>query len=221
LSGGNAEARTVTDFLTSLLDQGLAVVSLGPATPASPEEWQGLLAEFDQRQRSHMAGEPPPPDLSAAAWAAGTLYELVRALAARDMDERQLVTALGDPCPVPRSAATDYSVDLFFHHLPALYRLIKRLSSNDSLLGHLLRIAANWPLCSVGLPVENGSRIDPFIGQPALRALYVDRILETEDLSRLSDPRVREAVTAALGAFPELSPRVAAHLGLPPLAEAL
>lgn len=211
----------MTDFLTSLLDQGLAVVSLGPATPASPDEWQGLLAEFDQRQRSHMAGEPPPPEMAAAAWAAGTLYELVRTLAARDMDAGQLEAALSEPCPVPRSAATDYSVDLFFHHIPTLYRLIKRLSANDPLLGHLLRIAGNWPLSSVGLPVETLSRIDPFIGQPALCALYVDRILETEDLSRLSDPRVREAVGAALGAFPDLSPRVAAHLGLPPLQEAL
>ena len=39
-----------------------------------------------------------------------------------------------------------------------------------------------------------------------------DRIIERSDVSRLGHPIVRESVRAALGAFPELAPRIATAL---------
>jgi hypothetical protein len=49
-----------------------------------------------------------------------------------------------------------------------------------------------------------------FIGHPSLRQLYVDRIIERGDVSRVEHPAVREAVWAAPGNYPELAPKFAA-----------
>jgi hypothetical protein len=38
--------------------------------------------------------------------------------------------------------------------------------------------------------------------------VYVDRIIAGRDVERLDDPRVREAVRAALGMFRELAPEL-------------
>lgn len=55
--------------------------------------------------------------------------------------------------------------------------------------------------------------LDPFWADDCLRRLYIDRVLDRGDKSRLSDSRVAEAVRAVLGNHPDLSAKMAAALG--------
>ena len=50
------------------------------------------------------------------------------------------------------------------------------------------------------------TQIESILEHPSLRTLYIDRIMARKDFSRLSDPRVRELVTAAIGLHEELAP---------------
>jgi hypothetical protein len=205
----------VIEFLQSLLDQGFAIVKLAPADPAEPAELATVLSEFDQRQRANLAGEAPPMDLHAAIWASGILYQTVHLLAARDVDAKGLDAALSEPCPVPRSSSVDYSVDLFFQHLPEVAKFASRLAPDDPLVGKVRQLGASWPLSSVGMMLEQFNGVKPIVQDACLLALYTDRILRTADLARLDEPFVRQAVEHVLGAYPELSPKVAQHLRLP------
>ena len=61
-----------------------------------------------------------------------------------------------------------------------------------------------WPLSSVGVSDLNPPHCEPILTGECLLRLYVDRILRTQDTSRLSDQRIRNEVSRAVGAFPEL-----------------
>jgi hypothetical protein len=74
----------------------------------------------------------------------------------------------------------------------------------------LTELARRWPLSSVGVKGLEGLDVSSFVGDPALLQLYVDRIIERADQSRLTDPRVNEAVRTALGGYPELAPAIPA-----------
>lgn len=55
--------------------------------------------------------------------------------------------------------------------------------------------------------------LDPFWNDACLQRLYIDRVLDRGDKSRLCDPRVAEAVRTVLGNHPELSAKMAAAVG--------
>lgn len=174
-----------------------------------------MLKELDQRQRDHLAYDAPPLDFPAATWAAGLLYQAIHLLAARDVDAAGMEVILSEPCPVPRSPSVDYSVDLLFQHLPDVVRFAARLAPDDPLVGRVKKLGAAWPLSSVGMMLETWNGVKPIVSHPCLLALYTDRILRTADLARLEEPAVREAAAEVVGAYPDLSPKVAQHLRLP------
>jgi hypothetical protein len=69
----------------------------------------------------------------------------------------------------------------------------------------------------VGIPQSTGEnvvverkQIETILENSSLRTLYIDRIFARKDLSRLSDPRVRELVTAAIGLHEQLAPELLA-----------
>jgi hypothetical protein len=129
----------------------------------------------------------------------------------RDANETDVRAALADPRPGP-TATAHYSVDLVFRFLPDLIALARRVSQDDPLVEALRNLIAPWPLASVGMSDIPVADIEPIIGHPCLRQLYVDRILARGDVARLDDPRVQEAVREALGACPELAPAISAKL---------
>src|SRR6185437_12009000 len=108
---------------------------------------------------------------------------------------------------------TCYSADLAFCFLPDLIKLARGIAEEDPLVTGILALAKNFPLSSVGVAGISDMNIDAFIAHPTLRRLYADRIIEREDHSRLGHPAAREAVREALGAFPELAPKLAAMIG--------
>jgi len=203
----------LTAFLTQLGENGVAVVSGEAEVEGTVDE---ILRSWDAVQRANLAGEAPELIPEAAAWAAARLYRGCQALVCREMPPPDMQRMLREPCLHPSSPAVDYSVDLVFRFLPDLFTLARRVSRSDPLVEELLGLGQAWPLSSVGM--EDIATVDAsrLLAHPCLRQLYVDRILTTGDVSRLKDDAVRAAVKAALGAYPEMAPEVAAVLNSTP-----
>lgn len=196
-------------FLENLFSTGeVTVVPPGTDFEMGMEVSVEIL-RFDRAARLAMAGTAPRLNVAVATWAARMLAEAARLTIARELGPEHVRKVFSVSCPKPRSPEVDYSADLFLRYLPDLVKVVERLAADDPLLAHLRQLGADWPLSSVGVKGLSLAPIDPFIDHPGLRQLYVDRILATGDTSRLPDGRVALAVRSALGAYPELSPRVA------------
>lgn len=198
---------SVRNFLVELASSGRVHVgrALLEKPPSAPEVGP-ILMDLDLAARIEMAGDAPPLSMGPALWATWMLYQGCQFLSFREMDGGLVESRLAVPAPAMASPWVCYSVDLTMRYLPDLVALARGLSPNDPLVAGLLELARAWPLSSVGIlgvgPVEVGS----FFAHPSLRALYVDRVLERKDASRLQDPQVREAVRSALGDHPSLAP---------------
>jgi hypothetical protein len=129
------------------------------------------------------------------------------------MEAAAVHESLSSPCPEKPSPAVCYSVDLSFRYLPDLLSLAKGIAPADPLVTGLTGLARAWPLSSVGvLGIEGPVDVRPFIADPSLRQLYVDRIIDKADASRLGDPQIVDLVREALGDFPDLAPKLAPAL---------
>jgi hypothetical protein len=137
-------------------------------------------------------------------------YRACQFVAFRDAGEEIMAQTMAVACPHGDPPSVHYSVDLTFRYLPGLIKLARSASQRDPLLTHLARWAVEWPLSSVGMAVIGPVQIGPWARDPCLLGLYVDRVIERCDASRLSDEHVREAVQQAVGLFPELAPKMAA-----------
>jgi hypothetical protein len=200
----------LTLFLNGVLEGGSAAVSAGPLRC---DEAQALAAlkEIDSRARAELGIEAPGFSEVAALWGARLTYHLAQFTVCRDIGQEQIEAVCKMPCPVAASAETVWSVDLTLRHLPKLYRLARHLSGGDPLVNEMQRIAAEWPLSSVGIPVENpDARL--IMEHPALARIYADRIFAEGDLSRLGDLRVDELLRRDLGMHRELAPALASKL---------
>jgi hypothetical protein len=204
--------------LRGLLEEGRVVLKT-PLVPAVAElrAAEGVLIEFEQRFRLEMPGEPPAFSMSAALWGAEMTYLACQCLAFREIDEAELSSRLSRSFTAPRDASVHYSVDLTFRMLPDLYHRAQSASRNDPLVHRLREWADAWPVSSVGIPQSTGEnvvvepkQIETILENSSLRTLYIDRIFARKDLSRLSDPRVRELVTAAIGLHEQLAPELLA-----------
>lgn len=200
-------------FFDNLHNEGrVRLTSADAPTLAEIDAATNGLLDFEREYRLNLAGTAPVPVWSAVRWGAAGVYRAAQFLAYRELGPDALARDLGIPCPEPPSAAVCYSVDLSFRFLPDLIRLARAAAANDPLVERLMAWAASWPLSSVGISGVSPGPIEAFIEDESLRMLYVDRIIATKDVSRLTNDRVRIAVAAAIGAFPELAPEVAAAL---------
>jgi hypothetical protein len=174
------------------------------------------LESLDRQARLELAFEGPGLDLRAATWAANQLYRTCQLLVFRDGEPGAIRQALSAAGPEPVTPEVVYSVDLTFRYLPDLMTLARAAASEgDPLVDTLLGLARAWPLSSVGMRDVGEVNVDAFRGHPALRQLYIDRIIARRDLSRLADPRVREAVREAIGLYPQLAPELAGAIHTP------
>ena len=214
-------AVSVTDFVSSLLETGRVRVPPPGQSAATPlKGLEPAVAELERSIRPDLAFDPPALSPAAAGWALSTVYRGCQALVYREMEAAAVHEALSRPCPDNPSAAVCYSVDLSFRYLPDLLSLARGIAPADPLVAGLIALARAWPLSSVGVPgVAGPYDLRPFIAHPSLRQLYVDRIIERADSSRLVDPTVVELVREALGGFADLAPKLHAalqHQGTPP-----
>jgi hypothetical protein len=201
---------SLASFVHALTNDGRIVVSSEPI--AADESALSELVELNQRAQSELAGDAPGFSSETALWAANLLYQICQFVVCRDIGEGQIAAAFANECPTARGPETDWSADLLFRHLPALLRLAQQLSNGDPLVQELKKVAAAWPLSSVGVPDLADLNLDTFIHQPALARLYADRIVADGDTSRLGDSRVDDLLRADLGVHRELAPEIAKKL---------
>lgn len=197
----------LAEFLQALFEHGkVRVGAPGDETPAG--EWENvdaLLAERHAAESAEFPGAIPALAPAAARWAAEHFYRACQFSVHRDAGAEKIAAALAAPCPPASAASRHISVDLTFRFLPDLYRLAHAASPDDPLCKRLGNWAAEWPLSSTGMADVNPPHIDDVLEHAGLRTLYVDRIIARRDRSRLSEPRVRQAVLAAIGSYRELA----------------
>ena len=198
-------------LVQSLVNDGRAAVSPRPSN-IDDADAVPLLRQLDGFARDELALDLPAFSPDVALWAARLVCHLCRFVVCRDIPEEQIKSTCNAACPEPRGPGTDWSADLTLRHLPALFRLARHLSNADPLVEEMKKIAANWPLSSVGIGGLENLRIDSFVDHPGLRRLYADRIISAGDMSRLGDPRVGNLLRADLGVHHELAPAIAAKI---------
>ena len=194
-------------FLNGLLTDGRVRVAATAEIAASDRlEAEQVLAAYERQYRLDLPGEPPPLQGDAALWAAAMLREACRFAAFRDLGEEAMGVFGERPNFSADPSSVHYSVDLTFRFLPDVIKQARTASEQDPLVKRLLQLAREWPLSSVGMAGVDGGNTEAVVRHPCLLRMYADRIIAAGDWTRLADPRVREAVQAAVGLFPELAP---------------
>lgn len=196
-------------FLNSLFEGGrLQVPPLAEVSENEVAIAKKTLRETEALYQLSLPGNPPAFDLDAACRASITLYRACQFVVYRDIETSIIERELGLSLSSEESASVHYSVDLVFRYLPDVRRFAASASQNDPLVTSIERVAAKWPLSSVGMPGVKDRNIDPLANNPCLLQMYVDRILEKNDASRLGDARVRSAIKRSLGMQTQLSPTI-------------
>jgi len=196
-------------FVQSLLESGRVTV---PKEDSPPEHLEQAVAELDRGARIEMPFDAPLLSVPVASWALRLLYAACQALVFREIEGDAIRQMLALPCPETTSPAACYSADLSLRYLPDLIALARGIAPEDPLVAGLMALARAWPLSSVGVAELGDLDPSPFLDHPSLRQLYVDRIIERGDASRLSHPSVNAAVREAVGAFPDLAPKLSGML---------
>lgn len=196
----------LAEFIEELFTSGHLSVHLTDA-PSIDDAAKSRLAGWERVWRDHVPGTAPEFNLEVGMWAVKWLYQVCQFTLWRDASPELIEQALESPCPLPRSDVTDYSADVCFRFLPDVLRLATKLSPADYLVERIRVEAAAWPLSSVGIQnLPQLAPLDSFLSNPSLKQLYVDRILATEDRSRIDHPVVLNAIKTAIGAHPNLCP---------------
>ena len=216
---------TPAEFFTALHASGIAGVTRDELSEADSE--RVLKRVFDESL------EDLPGDTADLHWqpqvaaqALHSFYRLCQALVDRAMTDEQ-VTALCATVPAPSHAPGDLlSADVTLRHLPELHGMAKSMSSGDPLVEGIEEAARRFPLSSVGIALQEPPDVSAIQRHAGIWRLYIDRIIDRQDVSRLADERVQLAVTDALGEHAlQFAPKLAAGLALasvpalPPLHE--
>ncbi len=143
------------------------------------------------------------------------LYRLCQALVDRAMPDEQVGGMCAAMPMAPSSPGEALSLDVALRHLPELHAMARSMSGSDPLVAGIEQAAKRFPLSSVGIALKEPPDFMPLRRHAGLWQLYIDRIIERQDASRLNDPHTSLAVADALGehAF-SLAPKLAARLAL-------
>lgn len=193
------------EFVRQLLWYGQ--VTLESAEVYTADEIDSAVAlcrEIEQQQRTELPGAAPIIDEPALRWSLAMIYSACQLHVFRSLDESEIELRLASLAPSPDSASAHYSVDVFLRFLPDLYSLVQNSMPDDPLSQAITHWANMWPLSSIGIP---GVEVDPtvILADPCLRQMYVDRILKHNDLSRLANEAVQQAMNESKGAYDEHS----------------
>jgi hypothetical protein len=156
----------------------------------------------------------PEIAMASAVW----FYRACLALADRAMSEEQVKSWAANLPVAPATPSEVLSADLTLRHLPELHAQARSMSPDDPLVMGLESAARRFPLSGVGVPLaEPLPDLTLLHRHPGLWRLYLDRVIERQDTSRLRDSQVARAVADALGEHAHtLAPKIAASLALDP-----
>lgn len=210
-----ATSDSPAEFFTSLHSSGIASVTR--------EKWKGEVDGRVLQQAFEEGMEDFPGDVAGLEWpeskASDSLqffYRLCQALVDRAMTDEEVTLLCAELPPVPSTPGEILAVDLPLRHLPELHGMAKSMSSGDPLVTGIEAAARRFPLSSVGIALEEPlPHLSMLQHNSGLWRLYIDRVIERQDVSRLADGAVRLAVVDALGEHAlKLAPKLSAHLAL-------
>lgn len=210
-------AAILADFATALFASGQAAVQRDADLMTHEDEAERQLAAVFATVVEDLPGTDAASlvfSREAALPAMRFVYHLCLTLADRAMTEAQ-VRAVCTVMPMqPMTAGELLSADLALRHLPEIHRMARSLSDSDPLIQELELVARRFPLSSVGIALKEPPDLALVQRSDSLWRLYLDRVLERQDVSRLASPAVRVAVRNALGMHSQLAPKLAAQLAL-------
>jgi hypothetical protein len=213
-TSGASDARVVA-FLEGLSENGEAVVGSEPLETA---KWHGhpiveeTLLEWDKEARLDAPYTAPELDLDTATWAASLFYRLCQFSAIREKGAGEIQRILEEEWRIPQTAAAVWAADLTLRHLPRLHQLVREISPGDPLLASLEKLGTTWALSSVGMPGIQNPALDLIRGNASLLRLYLDRIILSQDSSRLGNPQIDALLRADLDLYRHIAPALNARL---------
>jgi hypothetical protein len=195
----------LSEFLTSLFSDGTVNVprTLSDFLEHDLLESGRLIKKLHQSELFEMPAGMPALHEEAALWAAQYLFRTIQLVLLRDL-EADVIEAQLKPYPGEADATAHYSIDLIFRHLGPLFKFSSGISPDDPLVQKLKETAAAWPLSSVGLNILITADTAPILDSPALRSIYLDRIILTKDISRLKTNRTQSALAETVGLHQDL-----------------
>lgn len=212
----------LADFLTALWETGQAAVpelsSGGKVTFSSADITEATLRLrcYASDERTALPGVPPAVADAAAMWGLTAMFAACSLIVHRQQTVDALAVCFDSQMLDATSPETVYSVDLALRFLPDVHRLAMMLSESDPLCEVLEDLARRWPLSSVGMtfrePKEQSitvpvGAVGAWWSNACLRQLYLDRIIEREDVTRLSESCVAQSLRAVMGIHPDLWPQ--------------
>lgn len=190
----------LTLFIQSLITQGQVSVSgkLEPFDEADIEAAKKILHQYYTEDVLELAGTPPEYDEAAAVWAACYLHQAVQLTMLRAANESEVLQLL-QPYDGQITAAAVYAADLTLRYIPSLFELVKGLAPADILVQQLAHIASQWPLSAAGIKVNGFQNRDIVLSSPALRQLYIDRIIFAKDKNSIDTPGMQDCLFETTG----------------------
>lgn len=208
---------SLAEFASGLFSSGQVLVSRTTQFSQDEKELQSIFEAAFEEACDELPGDTENSFRCHAPSAKSALmyiYRLCLLLADRSAPEEEIIR-LGECMPaLPTTADEVLSSDLSLRYLPDIYRMARAISESDPLVSMLERMATSFPLSSVGIPPHLPPDLTLLQQQPCLWGLYLDRILEVQDDSRLANPAVVSGIRDALGMHASLAPRMAAKLTL-------
>jgi len=212
----------LTEFLKQLLETGRCKAPYGQLELCAASEIsqaKSILTDFEADYRSSLPFSPPDFIAAEATVASVNLYYACQFMLKREIEEAKMEQFFAsEAChfsQATRTAELNYSTDVVLRFLPDLFRLAQAKSKQDALLVHLRRWGKSWPLSSIGMGddlfVDNHiQKLDLAVIEQSefLARLYLDRILQRQDESRILEPWVRRRLQAELGLYPKLAGKI-------------
>ncbi|MEM6964483.1 MAG: hypothetical protein AAF573_06940 [Bacteroidota bacterium] len=187
-------------FILNLIEYGDVTVAhkIAPFSTEDEEEAQRTLRFYYEKDTLEMPLQAPNFHEEAATWAARYVYRAIQFLVMRDINEAEIQKYL-TPFPNSKTPAIIYSADLTFRYLGDLLNLAKGLAPDDFLVKKIKQTAAEFPLSSVGIPLQGEPNLEIVLNHPSLRIAYGDRVIRQKDKKRIENEETKIIVKELLG----------------------
>ena len=199
-------------FVQVLLESGNCRVPYGDFCECDSvqlAETQDIIGQLEPDYRLSLPANLPVFSARNATSAAVFLYYASQFVLKRELDEagtsQILDSVTSDFFEIADSESSIYSVDFMLRFLPDLYAIAKKKSDVDVLVNYLVKVAARWPLSSVGMGglANDENLTDRWVEvikkSSFLSRMYIDRIVAKQDITRIEVPWVRELLIAEMG----------------------
>lgn len=224
-------------FLGNLFESGeLILEEPRSLTPGELGSGVAVIETHEEQYRAQLPFAPPVVCSEAIGWAAQSFYRAAQFIVYREIGADQIANTfdvIDKQVNLDASSpSVHYSVDLLFRFLPDLLKFGGSANRDDPTCHAIRRWAKQWPLSSVGMDFKRDILKDEPAGHedlakqdreiifdldaiqrhPCLFQMYVDRILQTGDQTRVESPVVVAKLKQAIGLYPELAGEI--HVGI-------